>query len=424
MAQPGSYSYKIKSDSRGDIVIAGETTIDDLVVGTETITGIVDFDNDVTIQDDHDLVLDKGNDGSVQTTISQGSISSSVTLTLPDHSGTLATTDDLAADATIYTADGSWTGTRSLVATLDDSGDTDDYGALEISCYDDESNNYDEASRLKLFSSEVILEWEDGDGFGGTDGKASLKFDANGAVLTDSLLGHGFKYASDYSSQYQDRSLVDKGYVSGLFSAIPSSDYSITGTWAFDSSSLVINDGSYDSTFETNSSQASDITLTLPEASGTLALADDVTEEIAMSVKDSQDIFLSLTSSDTSDNTFNTNGEDLSNTTSPASKVVIREDGEVDLVGAMVLVSNSNVTDTDNFYLHLIKNGSEAAYVKANITEASGSNLTKFTFSSASGNLSVSSGDYIEFKLSGGTSSSTNIPRQVTDAVLSVTKGA
>ena len=113
--------------------------------------------------------------------------------------------DGLIPDS-IYTADGSYTGARTVTA--------DTSGSLTVNTYNLSSSDYDARATLEVESFNSFLAVYDGDGGGGDDGKVEVNLGySEGIVVTDSLFGHGFKYAQDYSSTFQDRSLVDKAYV-------------------------------------------------------------------------------------------------------------------------------------------------------------------------------------------------------------------
>lgn len=116
-----------------------------------------------------------------------------------------------ASGPTIYSADGTISGSRLVTAI--------DSNILAIKAFDSgsEATATLEGS-LRIEDSQTLIKHSTLDGAGSVTGMHVFELSSTGIVITDTIDTKGVVYAADYSANFTDRSLVDKGYVDGKVS--------------------------------------------------------------------------------------------------------------------------------------------------------------------------------------------------------------
>jgi len=108
------------------------------------------------------------------------------------------------AGATIYAADGILTQKRTVTGQGGD--------AISFILYNLTSADYTSAGLMSATSSSVKLAHQVGDGAGNLDTEVSISTLPTGVLIEDTTNNKGAEYAADYSANFIDRSLIDKGY--------------------------------------------------------------------------------------------------------------------------------------------------------------------------------------------------------------------
>ena len=107
--------------------------------------------------------------------------------------------------ATIFNANGDVSATRVINAPLG--------RMLSFNCFDvDNFGNSNEEGFLQAISNKVSVGYLALDGAGGIDGLSQLVITPSSMLITDSINSVGLSYAVDYSANFTDRSIIDKGY--------------------------------------------------------------------------------------------------------------------------------------------------------------------------------------------------------------------
>ena len=138
----------------------------------------------------------------------------------------------IGAVATIYDADGTITGPTNRNVIGEANAD------LSFIIHDTNNATYENRTEIILSPERLQLRYDEGDGTGASNGFVELDFDGGGIVFTNTVTSAGILYSADYSSNYTDRSLVDKGYVDGEVSGLTFQDL-YSGT---DSPDITISD--------------------------------------------------------------------------------------------------------------------------------------------------------------------------------------
>ncbi len=110
---------------------------------------------------------------------------------------------------TFYTANGGWSGSRSVTA--------ENSGALSLATYNGTTSTYTLASEFTNDSSEISMGYFLGNGSGSELARSDIAITSAGMTVTDAIGSTGLEYAADYSTNFNDRSLVDKGFADGEY---------------------------------------------------------------------------------------------------------------------------------------------------------------------------------------------------------------
>lgn len=108
------------------------------------------------------------------------------------------------APHSIYNQNGTLTSDRTVTG---ENGDK-----LEFINYDLTSSDFLRRTRI-VYDNSIFYAWESGDGAGGVIGRKSITFNSSAMTILDSESDTGLLYAADYSANFTDRSLVDRGFV-------------------------------------------------------------------------------------------------------------------------------------------------------------------------------------------------------------------
>lgn len=136
----------------------------------------------------------------------------------------LNATGAYSAPASIFNSSGNISATRVVNAPL---GRMLSFNAFDVNNFSDSG----EEGFLQVVSSKVGVGYLDLDGAGGINGLSQITIDATGMVVTDSINNKGFEYSIDYSSNFTDRSIIDKGYADlGHLSRVESGAANLTSS--------------------------------------------------------------------------------------------------------------------------------------------------------------------------------------------------
>lgn len=89
----------------------------------------------------------------------------------------------------------------------------ENFATVQFNAYNLTASNFTTASRMWVATLGVLMEYATGTGTGSNSAFRQLALLSNGARYTDTIGNLGINYAADYSANYTDRTLVDKGYV-------------------------------------------------------------------------------------------------------------------------------------------------------------------------------------------------------------------
>ena len=131
------------------------------------------------------------------------------------------TTWNANSNQNLYNTDGTLSSTRVVTGQ---SGNE-----LEFSIYNLLSTNWTTRSLLDLDNDRVLLGYQTGNGSGVINTQKQIVITPTNMLVTDTETMKGLEYAADYSSNYTDRSLVDRGYVLAQLAADPTI-YTADGT--------------------------------------------------------------------------------------------------------------------------------------------------------------------------------------------------
>lgn len=116
---------------------------------------------------------------------------------------------------TIYSADGTVTANRKVTSPSS--------RTLQLINYDLLPSTFLTGSCVQLTSTTSDLAVFTGDGVGGTNAISRFLLSTAQMQVVDQINSKGLVYAADYSSNFTDRSLVDKAFVSGTYVTGPAS---------------------------------------------------------------------------------------------------------------------------------------------------------------------------------------------------------
>lgn len=121
---------------------------------------------------------------------------------------------DGVAGSTFYTSNGTIDATtRTVLGT--------NATAIQYQVHDLLSSTFLSRSNINFGATQLILNFEQGNGAGAVSGLSGISANAASFTVTDSINNKGLVYAADYSANYTDRSLVDKAYVDDQISNVP-----------------------------------------------------------------------------------------------------------------------------------------------------------------------------------------------------------
>lgn len=103
---------------------------------------------------------------------------------------------------------------QSLTANRSIEGNNAKY--LEFVVYDKDTDTFDRLSGMEVRDALIIMLYGTGDGAGTFTGKKYIEFNDAQMLVKDTISTKGFEYDADYSTQFTDRSLVDKEYVDSI----------------------------------------------------------------------------------------------------------------------------------------------------------------------------------------------------------------
>ncbi|GAG42346.1 unnamed protein product, partial [marine sediment metagenome] len=96
-----------------------------------------------------------------------------------------------------------------------------------IDAFDTSVSDYANRSTIIVDPERMQLRYEEGDSSGSFNGYVEIDLDGSGITFTNTVTSAGIAYASDYSSNYTNRSLVDKAYADSV--SLSQSDQVLTG---------------------------------------------------------------------------------------------------------------------------------------------------------------------------------------------------
>ena len=137
-----------------------------------------------------------------------------------DGAGVVTFQDEATVD-TIYTADSSWTGTRSIEANTN--------GILQVNAYDTTVADYNNRGNLTIGPSFSGFAYFNGDGAGGNTGLSQIILNSTSMTVDDNISSRGLVYAADYSANFTDRSIVDKAYADSIPTFLNTASSTIDG---------------------------------------------------------------------------------------------------------------------------------------------------------------------------------------------------
>jgi len=112
---------------------------------------------------------------------------------------------DLTGPGSIYTADGMIDNTLRVVTG-------ESQASLKFEFFNTDSTDFANLGEIFIIPQGISIKVEIGDGAGFQDTVQSLVMSSGGNVFEDSTFEKGLEYASDYSINFSDRSLIDKAY--------------------------------------------------------------------------------------------------------------------------------------------------------------------------------------------------------------------